>query len=267
MSQLNSFWGSILAFIPTLLLAIIVFIVGFFLNKIILNIFSKGAEHSKLDQTVNKFLSSVIKIVVTSIVIIVVLSIIGIPMTSIITVLGTMGVAVGLALKDSLSNVAGGVILLVNRTLKVGDYVDIGAYSGTVDEVSILFTKITTVDNKDIFIPNGTVATSAITNYSMEGNRRVDIVFGISYNNDHKKAISAINSVLEKHPLVLKEPGSFVRLGELGASSLNITVRAWTKNEDYWTVRWRVLEQVHDRLNEEGIEIPFPQMTIHMENE
>jgi len=264
MFQLNSFWMSILAFIPTLLLAIIVFVVGFFLNKIILNIFSKGAEHSKLDQTVNKFLSSVIKIVVTSIVIIVVLSIIGIPMTSIITVLGTMGVAVGLALKDSLSNVAGGVILLINRTIKVGDYVEIGAYSGTVDEVSILFTKITTVDNKDVFIPNGTVSTSAITNYSMEGNRRVDLIFGISYNNDHKKAISVINSVLEKHPLVLNEPESFVRLGELGASSLNITVRAWAKNDDYWTVYFDLLEQVKEKFDEENIVIPYNQVDVHV---
>lgn len=255
---------SILGFIPTLLLAIIVFVVGFFLNKIILNIFAKGAEHSKLDQTVNKFLSSVIKIVVTAIVIIVVLSILGIPMTSIITVLGTMGVAVGLALKDSLSNVAGGVILLINRTLKVGDYVDIGAYSGTVDEVSILFTKITTVDNKDIFIPNGAVATSAITNYSMEGNRRVDLVFGISYDNDHKKAISAINSVIEKHPLIVKEPESFVRLGELGASSLNITVRVWTKNADYWTVYFDLIEQVKEKFDEENIVIPYNQMDVHV---
>ncbi len=255
---------SILGFIPTLLLAIIVFVVGFFLNKIILNIFAKGAEHSKLDQTVNKFLSSVIKIVVTAIVIIVVLSILGIPMTSIITVLGTMGVAVGLALKDSLSNVAGGVILLINRTLKVGDYVDIGAYSGTVDEVSILFTKITTVDNKDVFIPNGTVATSAITNCSMEGNRRVDLVFGISYNNDHKKAISAINSVLKKHPLVLNEPESFVRLGELGASSINITVRVWTKNADYWTVYFDLLEQVKEKFDEENIVIPYNQVDVHV---
>lgn len=255
---------SILGFIPTLLLAIIVFIVGFFLNKIILNIFAKGAEHSKLDQTVNKFLSSVIKIVVTAIVIIVVLSILGIPMTSIITVLGTMGVAVGLALKDSLSNVAGGVILLINRTLKVGDYVDIGAYSGTVDEVSILFTKITTVDNKDIFIPNGAVATSAITNYSMEGNRRVDLVFGISYDNDHKKAVSAINSVIEKHPLIVKEPESFVRLGELGASSLNITVRVWTKNADYWTVYFDLIEQVKEKFDEENIVIPYNQMDVHV---
>lgn len=255
---------SILGFIPTLLLAIIVFIVGFFLNKLILNIFAKGAEHSKLDQTVNKFLSSVIKIVVTAIVIIVVLSILGIPMTSIITVLGTMGVAVGLALKDSLSNVAGGVILLINRTLKVGDYVDIGAYSGVVDEVSILFTKITTVDNKDIFIPNGTVATSAITNYSMEGNRRVDLVFGISYDNDHKKAIAAINSVIDKHPLIVKEPESFVRLGELGASSLNITVRVWTKNADYWTVYFDLIEQVKEKFDAENIVIPYNQMDVHV---
>lgn len=260
----SQFINSILGFIPTLLMAIIVFIVGFFLNKIILNLFAKGAEHSKLDQTVNKFLSSVIKIVVTAIVIIVVLSILGIPMTSIITVLGTMGVAVGLALKDSLSNVAGGVILLINRTLKVGDYVDIGAYSGTVDEVSILFTKITTVDNKDIFIPNGTVATSAITNYSIEGNRRVDLVFGISYNNDHKKAVSAINSVIEKHPLIVKEPESFVRLGELGASSLNITVRVWTKNADYWTVYFDLIEQVKEKFDAENIVIPYSQMDVHL---
>lgn len=260
----SQFINSILGFIPTLLMAIIVFIVGFFLNKIILNLFAKGAEHSKLDQTVNKFLSSVIKIVVTAIVIIVVLSILGIPMTSIITVLGTMGVAVGLALKDSLSNVAGGVILLINRTLKVGDYVDIGGYSGTVDEVSILFTKITTVDNKDIFIPNGTVSTSAITNYSMEGNRRVDLVFGISYDNDHKKAISAINSVIEKHPLIVKELESFVRLGELGASSLNITVRVWTKNADYWTVYFDLIEQVKEKFDAENIVIPYSQMDVHL---
>ncbi|MDE6598498.1 MAG: mechanosensitive ion channel, partial [Oscillospiraceae bacterium] len=114
------------------------------------------------------------------------------------------------------------------------------------------------------FIPNGTVSTSAITNYSMEGNRRVDLVFGISYNNDHKKAISAINSVIEKHPLILKEPESFVRLGELGASSLNITVRVWTKNTDYWTVYFDLIEQVKEKFDAENIVIPYSQMDVHL---
>lgn len=260
-------WSTLLKiwnFIPTLLLAIIIFVVGFFLNRLLLNLFSKGAERSKLDQTVNKFLSSVIKIVVTAVVIIIALSVIGIPMTSIITVLGTMGVAVGLALKDSLSNVAGGVILLINRTIKVGDYVDIGAYSGVVDEVSILFTKLSTVDNKDIFIPNGTVATSAITNYSSEGDRRVDLVFGISYDNDCKQAVSAIKSVIDKHPLINKEKEIFVRLGELGESSMNITVRVWTKNADYWTVYFDLIEQVKDKFDEENIVIPYNQLDVHV---
>lgn len=260
-------WSTLLKiwnFIPTLLLAIIIFAVGFFLNRLLLNLFSKGAERSKLDQTVNKFLSSVIKIVVTAVVIIIALSVLGIPMTSIITVLGTMGVAVGLALKDSLSNVAGGVILLINRTIKVGDYVDIGAYSGVVDEVSILFTKITTLDNKDVFIPNGTVATSAITNYSSEGDRRVDLVFAVSYKNDCKQAISAIKSVIDKHPLIDKEKEIFVRLGELGQSSMNITVRVWTKNADYWTVYFDLIEQVKDKFDEENIVIPYNQLDVHV---
>ncbi len=255
---------SILHFLPTLLLAIIIFAVGYFINSLVLSIFSKGADRSKLDKTVNKFLGSVIKIVITALTLIIALSVLGIPMTSIITVLGTMGVAVGLALKDSLSNVAGGVILLVNRTIKVGDYVDIGAYSGVVDEVSILFTKITTLDNKDVFIPNGTVATSAITNYSSEGDRRVDLVFGISYGNDHRKAVDAIKTVIDAHPLVLKDKEVFVRLGELGSSSLNITVRVWTKNADYWTVYFDLIEQVKEKFDEEKIVIPYNQMDIHL---
>lgn len=261
------FWNTLLKiwnFLPTLLLAIIIFVVGFILNRFILNLFSKGAEKSKLDKTVNKFLSSVIKIIVTALVIIIALSVLGIPMTSIITVLGTMGVAVGLALKDSLSNVAGGVILLINRTLKVGDYVDIGAHSGVVDEVSILFTKITTLDNKDVFIPNGTVATSSIVNYSTEGNRRVDLSFAVSYRNDHKKAVSAVESVVGKHPLVLQDKEIFVRLGELGQSSMNITVRVWVKNEDYWTVYFDLIEQVKEKFDEEKIVIPYNQLDVHV---
>lgn len=263
-SSFEKILNGIIGFLPTLLLAIVIYAVGVFLNKVILKIFAKGTERSRMDATVRKFLESVIKIVITAVVLITVLTVLGIPMTSIITVLGTAGVAVGLALKDSLSNVAGGVILLLNRTVKVGDYIDIGAYSGTVAEVSILFTKLSTPDNKDIFIPNGVMATSAVTNYSSEGVRRVDMVFGISYSNDHRKAISAITEVVENHPLAEKEPAAFVRLGELGASSLNITVRVWTKSENYWTLYFDLIEQVKLKFDEENITVPYNQIDVHL---
>ena len=257
-------WTNILEFIPTLLLAIVIYIVGCFLNKLVLNLFAKGVERSKLDKTVNKFLASVIKITITALVIIIVLTVLGIPMTSIITVLGTAGVAIGLALKDSLSNVAGGVLLLIGKAIKVGDYVDIGSYSGVVDEISILCTKIITLDNKDVYIPNGVVSTSTLVNYSSENNRRVDMVFGISYDNDHRKAVAAIRDVIDNHPLIMKTPEPFVRLSALSSSSLDITVRVWTTNADYWTVYFDLLEQVKDKFDEENIVIPYNQLDVHV---
>lgn len=267
LDYLEKILNGIVGFLPTLLLAIVIYIVGAFVNKAILKLFAKGTERSRMDQTVKKFLSSVIKIVITALVLIIVLTVLGIPMTSIITVLGTAGVAVGLALKDSLANVAGGVILLINQNIKVGNYVEIGSYSGTVEEISILFTKLSTPDNKDVYIPNGVAATSAIINYSSEGSRRVDMVFGISYDNDHRKAVAAITDVVEAHPLVLNDPAPFVRLSELGASSLNITVRVWAKSEDYWTVYFDLIEQVKERFDKENIVIPYNQLDVHMINE
>lgn len=266
LDYLEKILNGIVGFLPTLLLAIVIYIVGVFVNKAILKLFAKGTERSRMDQTVRKFLSSVIKIIITALVLIIVLTVLGIPMTSIITVLGTAGVAVGLALKDSLANVAGGVILLINQNIKVGNYVEIGAYSGTVEEISILFTKLSTPDNKDIFIPNGVVATSAITNYSSEGSRRVDLLFGISYDNDHRKAVDAINKVVENHPLILKDTPPFVRLSGLAESSLNITVRVWAKSEDYWTVYFDLIEQVKEKFDEENIVIPYNQLDVHIDN-
>lgn len=267
LNYLENILNGIVGFLPTLLLAIVIYIVGFFVNKAILKLFAKGTERSRMDQTVKKFLSSVIKIIITALVLIIVLTVLGIPMTSIITVLGTAGVAVGLALKDSLANVAGGVILLINQNIKVGNYVEIGAYSGVVEEVSILYTKLATLDNKDVYIPNGIAATSAITNYSSEELRRVDLEFGISYNNDHRKAAAAIKAVADAHPLILKDNPPFVRLGELGSSSLKITVRVWTKSEDYWTVYFDLIEQVKDKFDEENITVPYNQIDVHLDGQ
>ena len=263
-THLKKMLDGIIGFIPTLILAIIIYVVGFFLNKLVLNLFAKGVERSKMDQTVKTFLSSVIKIVITALVFIIVLTVLGIPMTSIITVLGTAGVAVGLALKDSLSNVAGGVLLLINQNIKVGNFVEIGAYSGTVEEVSILFTKIVTPDGKAIYIPNGVVSNSSLVNYSSEEVRRVDLVFGISYASDHKKAVEAINSAISKHPLVLQDKDIFVRISELAASSVNITVRVWTESANYWTVYFDLIEQVKEKLDEAGVHIPYNQLDVHL---
>lgn len=263
---IESLAEKILYYLPTLFWAIVIFIAGSILNRIIMNLFAKGVEKSKLDKTVHKFLASVIKILITALTLIIVLTVLGIPMTSIITVLGTAGVAVGLALKDSLSNVAGGVILLINRTIKVGDYIQIDSYEGTVDEISILYTKLTTVDNKDIFFPNGLIATSPFINYSSEGKRRVEHVFGISYDNDYKKAIEVIKCVIDENKLVLKNEEIFVRLSELASSSLDIKVRVWTKNSDYWTVYFDLLEQVKDKFDENGISIPYNQLDVHVVN-
>ena len=254
----------ILYYLPTLFWAIVIFIAGSLLNKVVMKLFAKGVEKTKLDRTVNKFLASVIKILITALTLIIVLTVLGIPMTSIITVLGTAGVAVGLALKDSLSNVAGGVILLINRSIKVGDYVQIGSYEGTVEEISILFTKMTTVDNKDVFFPNGVIATSPFVNFSSEGKRRVDHTFGISYDNDYKKAIEAIRSVIDNHKLILKNEDIFVRVGELAESSINIKVRVWTNNSDYWNVYFDILEQVKDKFDEVGITVPYNQLDVHV---
>ena len=253
-----------LNFIPTLLLAIIIYVVGFFLNKLVLNLFAKGVEKTRMDQTVKTFLSSVIKIVITALVLIIVLTVLGIPMTSIITVLGTAGVAVGLALKDSLANVAGGVLLLINQTIKVGNYVEIGAFQGVVEEVSILYTKIVTVDNKDVFIPNGVVSNSAVVNYSSEDVRRVDLIFGISYDSDHKKAMEAIKTVISKHPMIIQDKEIFVRIGELSESSVNITVRVWAENANYWNVHFDLIQQVKEKFDEEGIQIPYNHLNVHV---
>lgn len=264
LDYLKEMFDAIIRFIPTILLAIVIYIVGVFLNRLILNLFAKGVEKSKMDQTVKKFLSSVIKIVITALVLIIVLTVLGIPMTSIITVLGTAGVAVGLALKDSLANVAGGVLLLINQTIKVGNYIEVGGNAGIVEEVAILYTKIVTLDNKDIFIPNGIVATSPVINYSSEDERRVDLVFAIAYDADHKKAMEAVTSVAKKHALILQDKEIFVRIGELSSSSVNLTVRVWTKNANYWDVYFDMIQQVKEKFDEEGIRIPYNQLDVHM---
>lgn len=257
-------WYGFTDFLPTLLLAIAIFIVGCILNSVIMNLLGKGLEKSKLDKTIHKFLQSLLKVVVFVFVVIIVLTVLGIPMDSIVAVVSSAGIAIGLAMQSSLSNIAGGFMVLIGRTFKVGDYVKIGAEEGVVEEITILSTKIITVDNKDIFIPNGTVVNSNVTNFSYEKTRRVDHTFSISYNNDSKKAIAAIKKVAENNTMILKDPAPFVRVIALNSNSIDIVVRAWTETENYWDVYFALLEDVKEAFDNEGIVIPYQQIDVHM---
>lgn len=263
-SFFSRLWQSFIDYIPTLLAAIIIYIVGCIINKIALKLLGKGLEKSRLDKTVHGFLNSLVKIVLFGLVIIIVLTVLGIPMTSIITVIGSAGIAIGLSLQSSLSNVAGGVIVLMGKIFKVGDYVKINGDEGTVEEISILCTKMITADNKTVYIPNGTVSNAVVTNYTQEKTRRVELVFGISYDNDSKKAISVINGVLAENSKVLSNPAPFVHISAFSASSVDITVRAWVNSADYWDVYFKLLEEIKDAFDKNDIVIPYNQIDVHM---
>lgn len=262
------FFGSMLTnfieFLPTLLIAIVVFILGCVINSVIMNLLGKGLEKSKLDKTIHRFLNSLVKILIFAFVLIIVLTILGIPMDSIVAVVSSAGVAIGLAMQSSLSNVAGGFMVLIGRAFKVGDFVDIAGMSGVVEEITILSTKIITGDNKDVFIPNGTVVNSTITNYSQEKTRRVDQTFSISYNNDSKKAIAVITETLEKNNMILKNPEPFVKVCALTSNSVDIAVRVWTETDKYWDVYFAMLEDIKEAFDKEGIIIPYNQLDVHV---
>lgn len=253
-----------LDFLPTLLTAAFVYILGCVVNKVIVRLLGKGLKHSRIDKTVHGFLESVVKVTLLCLIIIIVLAILGIPTTSIIAVLGSAGIAIGLALKDSLSNIAGGVIVLMGKTFRVGDYVSINGTEGVVREISIFSTNMVTVDNKSIYIPNGIVANATIVNFTKEKTRRVDHTMSISYDNDVKKAISVIKSVLDNNAKILVSPEPFVRICAYSASSVDITVRAWVNSDDYWDIYFDLLEEIKEAFDKNGIVIPYNQIDVHM---
>lgn len=263
-SFFSSLWNGFVAYIPTLIAAVVVFVIGYIISKLILAIMKKGMNRKTVDKTVSRFIYSVVKIVLYVLVAATVLSLLGVPMTSIVAVMGTAGVAIGLALQSSLSNVAGGFTILFNKPFKIGDYVFADGVEGTVEVINIWYTQLLTIDNKTIFIPNGQLVNSKITNFSKCKNRRVDITFSISYEADYKKAISVLREIAENHPLVLKDPAPFARMSAQGQSSIDIAFRVWVNNADYWDVFFDMNETVKERFDAEGIEIPYNQLDVHI---
>lgn len=252
-----------LDYAPKLVLALITFAVGWFvvgrINQLIRQLFKR----SKLDKSVEGFLESLLNISLKVILIIIVASMLGVQTTSLVALLGAAGLAIGLALQGSLSNFAGGVLILTFKPFKVGDYIQAQGQEGTVEQIQIFNTTLKTVDNKNVVIPNGNLSNDAIVNFTANRTRRVDLIFGVSYDDDLKKAKEVIAKIIAKEKRILETPESLIAIGNLGDSSVDIFCRVWVKTPDYWPVKFDLLETVKIEFDKVGISIPYPQQDVH----
>jgi small conductance mechanosensitive channel len=247
-----------------LVIALAIFIVGKWIARAISKAFKRVLVLRELDETLVTFLTSLVYAVLLTVVVIAALDSLGLPVTSLVAVLGAAGLAIGLALKDSLGNFAAGVMLVMFRPFAKGDFVEIAGVGGKVSEVRIFSTILITGDNRKVIIPNGQVASDTITNFTAMDTRRVDLVIGVGYDDDLKLARSVLQKVCSDHPLVLEDPSTNVIVVNLGDSSVDFAVRPWCKTEDYWTVRGDVLENAKVELEAAGCNIPYPQTDVHL---
>ncbi len=255
-------WGS--AFGLKLIAAIAILIIGRIVAKSIRKLIIRVMDKRKIDKTISSFVSSLVFSALYIFVILAALSQVGIQTTSFMAVIGAAGLAIGLALQGSLSNFASGFLIILFRPFKLGDYVEAGGVSGSIAKISIFTTEINTLDNKKIIVPNAQIMNGTITNYTAEKTRRVDLTFGVGYEAEISKIKDILNSIINEHKLILKDPEPFVRLGNLGDSSIDFTVRVWTKTEDYWSVYHDLLESAKDEFDKAEINIPYPQMDVHV---
>ncbi|MDG5469217.1 mechanosensitive ion channel [Deltaproteobacteria bacterium IMCC39524] len=252
-------WG------PKLVGAILALLIGLWLANMIAGGLSRRMEKSAVDPSLRPFLTSLVSTLLKILVVVSVLGMVGIQMTSFIAILGAAGLAVGMALSGTLQNFAGGVMILIFKPFKVGDVIEAQGYTGAVNAIQIFNTILKTPDNKTVIIPNGGLSTSSMVNYSTEPTRRVDWTFGIAYGDDIDKAKQVLSELLTSNEKVLQDPAPFIELGELADSSVNFTVRAWVNAADYWAVHFYMLEKVYRGFGEAGLNIPFPQMDVHLD--
>ncbi len=249
------------------LAALVAFFVGRLVIRWIRKIVRRSFERSGADKGVEQFVDSLLKYGLYALLVFSLISSLGFDTTSVAAVLASGGVAIGLALQGSLSNFAGGVLILLLKPFVVGDYIieDTNGKEGTVKEIQIFYTKLSTIDNKTIVIPNGMLTNNSITNATAKDERQLDLRVGISYDADIRQAKNVIEELLEKDECIIKNEQINVFVHELAESAVMLGIRAWVKNEEYWTTRWRLLEEIKLSLDENGIEIPYPQMTVHMQ--
>ncbi|MHA7925350.1 MAG: mechanosensitive ion channel family protein [Marinobacter sp.] len=259
---MNQAMSLVMTYAPKVVLAIVTLIVGLWLINRFVGVLD--TKLGKKDPTLNKFLCGLISVILKILLLISVASMVGIATTSFIAIVGAAGLAVGLALQGSLANFAGGVLILIFKPFKVGDVIDAQGYLGSVREISILYTIVDTFDNRRIVIPNGQLANASLTNLSAYETRRCDMSFGIGYGDDIDKAKAVCKRLIEEDERALKDPEPLIVVGALGESSVDLTVRAWTKSADLWPFYWDMHEKVKKAFDAEGISIPFPQRDVHM---
>lgn len=246
--------------------AILVLIIGLRVAKAITKSISRVLEKRGIDASLRPFLTGILGGLIKILVVLSALGVLGVEMTSFIAILGAAGLAVGLALSGTLQNFAGGVMILIFKPFKVGDFIDAQGHMGTVKEIQIINTILKTPDNKTIIIPNGGLSTSSMTNFSTEPTRRVDWTFGIGYGDSIEKAEETLNELIAADDRILKDPAPFVAVSALADSSVNFVVRAWVNGADYWGVHFDMNKKVYNKFNEVGLNIPFPQMDVHVHN-
>ncbi|MDG1804328.1 mechanosensitive ion channel domain-containing protein [Flavicella sp.] len=246
--------------------AIAVWIIGSMIVKSMVNGFDKVLDKSKTDPSLKPFLKSIVGVLLKALLVITVLTMLGIEMTSFVAILGAAGLAVGMALSGTLQNFAGGVMILIFKPFKIGDFIDAQGYTGVVSEIQIFNTIMKTLDNKTIIIPNGGLSTSSMTNFSVEPFRRVDFTFGVGYGDSTEKTKEVLNALISADKRILSggDHDSFVAVSGLGDSSVDFVVRVWVKAEDYWGVFFDMNENVYNTFNKEGLNIPYPQMDVHV---
>ena len=243
--------------------AVIIYFVGRFLINLIMRLVRTIMEKRQIEASVKTFLLSFINITLTILVLIAVVSRLGVETTSFAALLASAGVAVGMALSGNLNNFAGGLIVLLLKPFKVGDFIEAQGQTGTVKAIQIFHTIITTVDNRDVFIPNGALSSGTVINYSINPIRRLEWTVAVEYNEDYDKVEQVVKRIISEDPRILQDPAPFVALKELADSSVNIVIRCWVKGADYWDVNFDMNRNIYATFNREGIGFPFPQITVH----
>jgi len=254
----------VVQYTPTLVMSVAVLIIGLWVIKRLNRVLSRAMDKGQTDPTLATFLQNLSSVIMKALLFISVASMIGIETTSFIAILGAAGLAIGLALQGSLANFAGGVLVLMFRPFKVGDFVEAQGVAGTVAEIQIFNTVLKTGDNRTVIVPNGAISNGIITNFSAQDTRRVDFVFGIGYDDDIDQARAVLLGIFGRDERVLDDPEPFVKVGELGDSSVNFTCRVWVKSADYWGVYFDTIEQVKTTFDAENIAIPYPQTDVHL---
>jgi len=267
-NYLQKYWDYaitvLMEYSPRLISALLIFLIGWYAIKIIKRVVTKIMIKREMEPTLSKFLADILIWTLKILLFVTVISRLGVENSSFVAIIGAAGLAVGLSLQGSLSNFAGGVLIIMFKPCKVGDFIEAQGVSGTVKQIQIFVTQLSTVDNQTIFVPNGSLSNNNIINYTYATTRRADLTIGISYSSNIKKAKELALEVMNNHPMVLKDPEPMVLVRELADSSINLAVRPWAKTEDFFVMRSDILEQIKLKFDENNIVIPFPQRDIHI---